>query len=87
MRIFKNQWFTRFAAKEGVTDEELKAMVNQLETGRADAGMGGDVYKVREPVRGLANPRALFVPRIPGYRVFQKRGADVFSIWLCKVRP
>jgi hypothetical protein len=24
MRIFKNQWFTRFAAKEGITDGELK---------------------------------------------------------------
>jgi hypothetical protein len=26
MRIFKNLWFTRFAAKEGIADGELKDM-------------------------------------------------------------
>jgi hypothetical protein len=47
VRIFKNTWFTRFADKEGITDGELKTMVNQLETGQADADLGGGVYKVR----------------------------------------
>jgi hypothetical protein len=47
MRIFKNLWFTRFAVKEGITDEELKGMVNQLEAGQADADLGSGVYKVR----------------------------------------
>jgi hypothetical protein len=46
MRIFKNQWFTRFADKEGIADEELKGMVNQLEAGQADADLGSGVYKV-----------------------------------------
>ena len=47
MRIFKNTWFTRFAGKEGITDGELKEAVNRLETGQADADLGGGVYKVR----------------------------------------
>ena len=47
MRIFKNKWFTRFADKEGITDGELREMVNQLEAGQADADLGGGVYKVR----------------------------------------
>ncbi|GHU05792.1 hypothetical protein FACS1894147_12310 [Spirochaetia bacterium] len=48
IRIFKNTWFDRFAAKEGITDGELKDIVNNtLETGQAEANLGGDVYKVR----------------------------------------
>ena len=47
MRIFKNTWFTRFANKEGITDNELRETVNQLEMGQADADLGGGVYKVR----------------------------------------
>jgi len=47
VRIFKNKWFTRFAGKEGITDGELREMVNQLEMGQADADLGGDVYKIR----------------------------------------
>ena len=47
MRIFKNTWFARFADKEGISDNELKETVNQLEQGQADANLGGGVYKVR----------------------------------------
>jgi hypothetical protein len=47
VRIFKNTWFTRFAKKEGITDDELRETVNQLEEGQADADLGGGVYKVR----------------------------------------
>ena len=47
MRIFKNTWFTRFAGKEGITDGELREMVNELETRQADADLGGGVYKMR----------------------------------------
>ena len=47
MRIFKNKWFTRFAAKEEITDDELKEVVNLLETGQPDADLGGGVYKMR----------------------------------------
>jgi len=47
VRVFKNRWFTRFARKEGINDEELRDIVDQLEEGQADADLGGDVYKVR----------------------------------------
>ena len=47
MRIFKNTWFTRFASKDGITDDELKEAVDQLEAGQGDADLGGGVYKIR----------------------------------------
>jgi hypothetical protein len=47
VRAFKNSWFTRFARKEGIVDDELRAVVNQLESGQWDADLGGGVYKQR----------------------------------------
>ena len=47
MRIFKNAWFSRFARKEGISDDELRDTVGLLEADQADADLGGDVYKVR----------------------------------------
>ena len=47
MRVFKNTWFTRFADKEDITDDELREMVNQLEAGQVGANLGGGVYKIR----------------------------------------
>jgi hypothetical protein len=47
MRIFKNRWFSRYAAKEGILDGELRDIVNILEAGQAEANLGGGVYKVR----------------------------------------
>jgi hypothetical protein len=47
VRLFKTPWFARFAEKEGITDDGLWEMVNQLETGQADADLGGGVYKIR----------------------------------------
>jgi len=47
VRAFKDTWFSRFADKEGITADELKEAVSQLEAGQADANLGGDVYKVR----------------------------------------
>jgi hypothetical protein len=72
MRIFKNSWFTRFAAKEGIADYELKDMVNQLGAGQSDADLGGGVYKIR-----IARPGA---GKSGGYRVivFFRRGDKTF---------
>jgi hypothetical protein len=47
VRVFKYTRFSRFASKEGITDNELLEIVNQLEAKQADANLGGDVYKVR----------------------------------------
>ena len=47
MRIFKYPRFDRFAGKEGITDAELREIVDELEAGQADADLGGGVYKER----------------------------------------
>jgi len=47
VRVFKNTRFARFARKEGISDEELRDVVKQLEAGQPDADLGGDVYKMR----------------------------------------
>jgi hypothetical protein len=41
MRIFKNRWFSRYAAKEGILDGELRDIVNIPEAGQAEANLGG----------------------------------------------
>jgi hypothetical protein len=73
VRIFKIPWFARFAAREGITDSELKAVVSgALETGRTEASLGGGVYKAR-----LARPGG---GKSGGYRVivFFKSGFRTF---------
>ena len=76
VRIFKVSWFTRFAAKEGISDSELKNIVaNVLEKGQAEADLGGDVYKVRvaRPGKGKSG----------GYRVIVlfKSGRLTFFVY------
>jgi hypothetical protein len=75
MRIFKNLWFSRFAEKEGISDEELRAAIDQLEIGRFDADLGGGVYKQR-----IARPGA---GKSGGYRVvlFFRSGDRAFFVY------
>ena len=47
VRIFKYKWFHRFANKEGITDNELREIVKQLEKGQFYADLGGGVYKMQ----------------------------------------
>jgi hypothetical protein len=47
MRVFKNRWFSRFARKEAIGNDELLEIVKQLEDGQFDADLGGGVYKQR----------------------------------------
>jgi len=47
VRLFKYPWFDRFTGREGITDDELREIVGRLETGQAEADLGGGVYKVR----------------------------------------
>jgi hypothetical protein len=75
VRIFKNSWFTRFARKEQINDDELRDMVNQLEANQTDAGLGGGVYKQR-----LARPGG---GKSRGYRVivFFRSGERTFFVY------
>jgi hypothetical protein len=52
MRIFTTKWFTKWAAKEGLTDEALRTAVAEMEQGLIDASLGGYVYKKRVGVQG-----------------------------------
>ena len=52
MRIFKTTWFGRFADKEDISDDSLKGVISQLETGQFDADLGGGVYKQRLALPG-----------------------------------
>jgi hypothetical protein len=52
MRIYKSKLFTKWADKEGLTDESLKATIKEMEDGLVDADLGGHVYKKRTPIEG-----------------------------------
>jgi hypothetical protein len=75
VRIFKNRWFSRFAKKESISDDELKAIVDELEKGQFDADLGSGVYKQRvaRPGEGKSG----------GYRivVFFKSGLRTFFMF------
>jgi hypothetical protein len=86
MRIFKNRWFTRFAAKEGITDEELKAMVNQLEAGQADADLGGDVYKVRVARPGAGKSKGTIRAQDTGLLCFSEAASGRFMYMALRSR-
>ena len=52
MRVFKNKWFQKWAAKEGMDDEVLRAAVEEMENGLIDAELGGHVVKKRVALPG-----------------------------------
>jgi len=74
VRVFKNTRFTRFADKEGITDDSLRETVGLLEAGQFDADLGGDVYKMRMARDGEG--------KSGGYRVIVafKRGRRTFYV-------
>ena len=74
MRIFRNARFTRFARKENIDDEELRNIVDELETGQYDADLGGGVFKMRLARYGEG--------KSGGYRVivFFKSGERTFYV-------
>jgi len=52
MRIFKTQWFTKWAKKEKLPDSSLVAAVEEMEQGLVDADLGGHVMKKRVALPG-----------------------------------
>jgi len=72
MRVFKYARFSRFARKEGITDDELMKIVGQLETGEAHADLGGGVYKARvaRPCEGKSGGYRVIVYFKSEYRAF-----------------
>jgi hypothetical protein len=74
-RIFKTTWFNRFASKEGITNSELRELVNELEAGNAEANLGGNVFKLRIARSGKG--------KSSGYRVivFFKSRSRTFYVY------
>lgn len=52
MRIFKTKWFTRYARKLQIKDEDLCDAVKRTERGIVDADLGGGLLKLRIPRQG-----------------------------------
>jgi hypothetical protein len=52
MRIFKTNWFQKWATGEGLTDESLRTAVREMTQGLIDADLGGRVVKKRVALPG-----------------------------------
>ena len=47
MRILKNRAFTKAATTEGLTDEQLKGAIKEMQDGLVGDALGGSLYKKR----------------------------------------
>ncbi len=75
MRIFKNKRFSKFARKEGISDEKLIQAVRDVDDGNIDADYGGGVIKQR-----IARPQE---GKSGGYRTFIlfRKGETAFFVF------
>ena len=75
MRNFKSKWFTKFARKEGISDEKLIQAVHDVDAGNIDADYGGGVVKQR-----IARPQE---GKSGGYRtiILYRRGDKAFFVY------
>jgi hypothetical protein len=75
VRIYKNGWFGKFAARERIDDATLCAAIRQIEQGLIDADLGSGVLKQR-----IARARA---GKSGGYRtvIFFRRGERAIFVF------
>lgn len=52
MRIYKNKLFSRWAAREKISDKALTKAVAEIDQGLVEANLGGNLYKKRVAVEG-----------------------------------
>lgn len=52
MNIFKSKWFSKWAEKEGLTDNALQEAILEMKDGLNDGELGGNVYKKRAAIQG-----------------------------------
>jgi len=79
VRVFKYTRFSRFADKEGISDQELLQVVDLLEKDHADVKLGGGVFKQRIAREGEG--------KSGGYRVivyFKNKFRTFFSYGFAK---
>ena len=73
MRVFKNKAFSRFAAKNGISDEDLCDAVERASRGLIDAELGAGVIKQRISRKGEGRSggfRAMVLFRVRDRAVF-----------------
>jgi hypothetical protein len=75
VRVFKYKWFAKFAEKAGISDDDLREAVKEIEAGLVDANYGGNVYKKRIARKGEG--------KSGGYRtiLFFKSGDKTFFVY------
>lgn len=59
MLIFKSRWFSKWASKQGLTDQSLRIALREMENGLVDADLGGFIYKKRAPFNGHGKRQGL----------------------------
>ncbi len=52
MRIFKYRTFEKWAKKQGMSNDDLKNAITEIQQGLIDANLGGHVYKKRIGLHG-----------------------------------
>lgn len=72
MQVFKNRAFSKWASKEGLSDEALLNAVEEITQGLADADLGGHVFKKRVAVgsRGKSGGARTLLAYQAGSRAF-----------------
>ena len=75
MRIFRNQWITKFAKKHKISDSELIEAVERADDGLIDADLGSGVIKQRIARQGQG--------KSSGYRsiILFKQGDRAFFVY------
>ena len=68
-----NRGFARFARKSGITDTNLCSVARAIRLGRADADLGGGIYKQRMARKGAGKSsgfRTILIFQFGGHCVF-----------------
>ena len=47
MKVFKYRLFEKWATKQGISDDDLRKAILEIENGLCDASLGGNIYKKR----------------------------------------
>lgn len=59
MLIYKSKWFSKWASKQGLSDESLRSAITELKKGLIDADLGGNLFKKRVAIQGLGKRSSL----------------------------
>jgi len=73
MQIYKNKAFNKWAGKENISDDALRAAACEMDCGLVDADLGGHVFKKRVAVGGRGKSggvRTLLAYKIEGKAFF-----------------